>query len=511
MKLTIASLLTLLFFFTPSLYAKYQVEPPRQPDEKTYDKLEQLKKKADVNGILRLWETVGYNPDTSQPFVDYNVNAVMAHAILSFTPKKFIPVLLEGMKSEKVFVTVFCLDTLTSLKDKRALKYVIEMPPIKPLTKAQRQLALELAKDLESTNHEKCEAAKAKLADMGPAVSAVLREYAPARPAALYTIQQVIWDANRLTYAMMHSIAALGDPKDAELIRPFLKQEPYVSSAINALGILKDAASVPDLIAFLDKPKYSNDAATALGIIGDKSAIAPLEKAMNAQKTLHEKQYFIDTLAKLGQRKYLRDAITSATDKDLDKCANSLYLVCDNNDVPLILARMEKTEDYNALHWLAGGLKRIAAPGDEKAINAVRRARKIAEAAKAPEYRTVDYPYILMALGDKDEEKAALAMLDDKDPKVRYAALSRLGAQGKYLPIFIKFLDDKGSWAHSGPIPPGTPYEGVVTEVRRAAINAIITIADNPYLDLRYFDRDQQVRDIKEWYAKYRKEQSAGH
>ena len=500
-------------------------------------RLEELKENEDLTGIVRLWEEAGKTcPSRVEP--------TFAQALLSFPREKFVPALLQGMQSEEHSVSNWCRGVIIRLKEKAGLEIPIRkiIPP--PLSEEERKKAIEITKGLGHEDYRKRKAAREMLLSMGPRVAELLEplvrdndlEIAAAASDILKSLRSEVTAADISMLAQVggdealgalraivrshgfeddvvsYAICALGDLgliDDAEIIRPYIysNKERFVRAAMYALWNLKDAGAVPALIDYLQKEPDKYRAVRMLGRIGDRRAINHLVKTLNNSRTFWQKLHCACALAQVGEKEHLHDLLENASMGDIEGTFGAegfhTYPFGPEEAKFLIKHVRRIANSSGTAHSIIYSFSKMAKRGDPEAIAAVRQARKNVSADGLTWHEKSFYGGILTKLGDAEEEQKLLACAGDKDAQTRYKALRTLAYTGneKYLPLFAEALDDTAGLQH--------PYLSEIVEVRRAAILGITRISKEPF-DLWDFDRDRQVKEIKEWYKKYQ-EQKAAH
>ncbi len=493
-------------------------------------KLEKLKENEDPQGIIQLLEKQGNAGE-------YKVNRLFIEAILSSPREKFVPALLEGVRSNREEVAQACIEVLRGLKEKRAVGAVVKkiMPP--QLSDAQKKKAREIAQDLGHDDWEKRKAARQQLTEMGPGVIEILKPltkhsdievaasagkiisevaslgtsklvkedllalYDFRDPAALPALRFLI--KNKTVNDDLYDFAVIvlgvqGTAEDAELIRPLLKGN-FAGAAVSALGMLKDEKSVPFLISLIEDehtgPSQQCRAAVALGRIGDKRAIKPLEDACRrTSATAYPYRYlradYIAALAKLGRKQYLHEMLRNIENiKETNIWTRTQY-AWGNDEVELLLKCIESTNIKSLSFEFTKWLSENTPKGNEKVISTVRKARQrlIAQEEKDTSF-IASLSAMLVRLGDAEEEKAVLKKLNNNSTAEKKYAISILGLtkEDRFLPLLLKEMED----------------DDMRDEVFCAVFR--ITAIEFFYWD---FDRDRKAQEIKAWYERYKKEKA---
>jgi len=504
------------------------------PSPEVMAEFKELCDKEDAVGVVKFWEKHG-----TDSYPCDLLNPQVKQALVSFPREKFIPALLVGMKSDKRFVADFCIRTLADFKEERALKYIIEkvIPPT--LSNEEKKRATALAKDLGHEEYEKRKVAEESLIAMGPGVMKILESLTMDNdPQVAWASKQIIETVAPcpITYIDVIALQVFADRAalpalrilarreglnhnlrlnvilalrefatmaDADLLRSYLEGD-LTGPVCSLLGNLKDSKSVPKLIELITDDKYSSIAVFTLGKIGDKRAIEPIEAEMARRSGTKSKAICIKALAQLGVKKYLYEVIEKEPENSI--VWTHILDACDENDIDVVCERAAKMHNAVALGYVALWLANTVPGENERAVKEINRARKRAESNGA---LTASLPnrlsIALIKLGDKKEEKAVIALTNDKNPRTRYNALLVLAQlrDERFLPVFIKACDDKATFEV-------TYYPGnvVTTEVRQAAIKVVTGISGEP-LHLWDFDRDRQMREIKAWWEKYQEQKAA--
>lgn len=529
----------------------FQVQPSEEQapalDAETQKKLDDLVKNEDLLGIIKLWEEIG-------SMENWQLNSKMGRVLLSFPKEKFVPALLEGMKNDKFFVSLFSLNVLKRLKMKNAAEYLEGriFPP--ELSDEKKKEAVALVPSLSSEDYDVRKATKEKLIAMGPGVEYVLVDYLknndPEIPNScreiILSVRQnldylqlnALWeldaDAARKVYVhilttekgleydfqttkvALNCLGSCAGLKDTEVARPYLKTQ-YSEDAIKCLGEMKDAESIDAIIESLkgqEKAKWA--AAAALGNIGDKRAVKALRDALEAETDMITNGHYMAALARLGDRQPLQDALKNADSHEI--CL--IYYGAPNigpEEMKIIAERLSgldaaKQEDLSVaaaflFHFFSFNITEGDIKGHPDAAAGLKKARanfenafKALDASVEPEFRVI-FSYLLIKCLDADEEKAIIAQVKDKDASKRCEAVIILGAtkDKKYLPIFVEACEDDE---------PCTTFHEMTGSVSRIAINAITKISGEPF-DIYLFDSKRQVAEIKAWHKKHLEQKAA--
>ncbi|MFH1549809.1 MAG: HEAT repeat domain-containing protein [Planctomycetota bacterium] len=491
----------------------HRIPPSAELNPEAKAKLEVLKSKEDLLGIVRLWEAEGTDED-------WKINQEMSQALVSFPREKFIPALVEGMKSKKASVSRYCLDTLLRFKNKRALDYFVKMLVPPALSEKQKSEALEIAK-----NPGNYEDAKERLIEMGSGVVEVLKplledEDVEVASAAAKVIEHVkphpvksitVWyafhnfgskalpafrvlagdrnGADEATAVAIEVLGKCGTAEDAEIIRSHLKGE-FVEKAIVALGNLKDGTSVPDLISLLKNREYSDMAARSLGRIGDKRAVKPLEEGLKRQSKLDAKMYYVMALARLGVKEHLNKILKESF--DIDVVWYRIYSDGTVDEVEIVLKYLPKLRPASLVSFMCMWLGNTKSHSDQRVVKAIRSARKAAASEeKLFEMDVERFGAALIKLGDKEEERLVIARTKDRNWNTRLTAIETLVSvrSERFLPVLVEALDDTNDLC------------------RGEAIRGVGLLADIPVL-IWGFDKDRKVRELKNWYGEYREKKA---
>jgi len=493
-------------------------------------RLKELKENEDPQSIIKLFEKQGNAGE-------YKVKRLFIEAILSSPREKFLPALLEGVRSNREEVSQACIEVLLGLKEKRAVGAIIKKIMPSQLSDAQKKDAYEVAQDLGHDDWEKRKAARQKLTEMGPGVIEILKpltkhseiEVAAAAkkiilevassfsskllkndlhvlfsfkdPAALPALRFII--KNKTVNDDLYDFAVIvlggqGTPEDAELIRPLLKGR-FAGAAACALGMLKDEKSVPFLIGLIEDeqtdPSLQSIAAVALGRIGDKRAIKPLEDACRrTSATLYPYRYlradYIAALAKLGRKQYLHEMLRNIEDIKDTNVWTRTQSAWGNDEVELLLKCIESTNLKSLFFAFAKWLSENTSKGNEKVISTVRKARQRLITQKEKDTSlTATAAAMLAKLGDAEEEKVVLKKLNGNSTAEKKYAINVLGLTKEYrfIPLLLKEMEDD--------------------DMRDEVFCAIFRITEIQFLYWD-FDRDRQAQEIKAWYERYKKEKA---
>jgi len=556
-----ALFLVLLSIAANNLRAEWDVQHYLGLTPEAQTKLKELRESGDLPGIIALWEGYAQSSDLS------SINNGFEDALLTFSREKFIPVLEEGMKSLKKPVSDWCMQTLMLFHDEKALDFYLNSISIKPLTADEERRANELIEQLKSGDDSKRKKVGDDLVEMGRGVIRLLLPLARGTDEKLADCANVIIIRTRLMgsglklttgvgtdekhayggYILkkvggdrvlsvlreilknepfncdgvelaMCVLAEVGTTKDADLIRPYLQGDNDFA-AIYALSSLKDTRSVPALTEILAEGHkhcahaacsgricYVDAVARALGAIGDKSAIAPLQKALEAESQLNNKadEHYIENarnsiiaaLARCGEKKYLY-AIIDKTNPDKFPVE-----MCGPDEKGVVLEYLPNVKDPDVVFRMVCWLGCYVPEPDEKVMTTLKEVRTGLPSPRHAPFMADPFDAIssyLLYHGDAEEKENALQQMKSDAPSARALAiftLYGLGDKESLLPLFIEACDDKGKY-----IPPlsGTGFKH---EVRETAIMAVTAISGEPF-DLWHFDRDRQVKEIKAWYAKY--------
>jgi HEAT repeat protein len=520
------SVLAFLLFWTP-LRAEF-VPPPG-------DQMAQFKdlcEKRDAAGLIKFLETYG---SENRPRRDqWEWNSVVEQTLLTLPRETLLPALRQGLNSDKPFVADFCAYSLVNFKDKAALEQTIAKIS---LTDEQRKTAVQLAKDLGSSDYRTRFSAHDTLITMGPAVLEIILPLTKDKnPVVAESAKEISSTLSRSLLPIVIVLEGLADQSALPGIRALLKMQilddsmvgpvvlklcnlgtqddlltirEYLNTdfrryAMGGLARLKDKESVPALVKLISDPKDGNDAIITLGAIGDARAIKPLEAEMARDGDSMHMTYCADALARLGVKKYLDELV----DKQPDNAYawGQWFYHLTPKDAETVLKRTSAVKSPSTLARIASYMSQNYFPfGDEKAIKVVRELRKRVETMGPLDDAFAGmFSVALMRMGDGVEVKTLLEHAGDKDRDVRYRALLALwqSQNEKYLPLFINALDNLSD----------TPLNGQRDEmndrIRQLAL-IFVQIISKESFEQWNGDPKRQVKEIKAWYAKYLKEKAA--
>ena len=247
------------------------------------------------------------------------------------------------------------------------------------------------------------------------------------------------------------AMLAIGDPSAADPLRDALAkaQGPNRLTIIQALGMLRDAKSMPALLkaAADDNRDVRLAALAALGNIGDPAVVDTLVKA-SSPEPLYERARATEALLVLARRLVEADkkadaekiyrhllATRTAPEASHDRCAALRGLVAAAGEKAtddLLAATKSEDADVRAV---AADLA-AAVPGETMTKSLVASLKDAAPAAK------VEALAILARRADKAALPAALEALKDADKAVRKAAIKAVAAiaRDEAIPTLIGLL-----------------------------------------------------------------------
>ncbi len=504
--------------------------PRYDTTQEDWDKFVALRDKKDISGIINLCESL-------HDKYGWTAIDMLKDTLRTFPKETVLPHLKQGLKNHKSDIRHACWDLLVLAGDPIAPTYIINRISPPPLPDDKKAKAQKLASSLGIGSHADQQSCRKQLIEMGPGVAEILvpltnnengkiskvaKEiisivHPPLDRWELYAIydfceyrplveahKKIItneYNPPQTIKTAIYTLGVRGKTQDATVIRPYLKKNsPYLKEAIGAVGWLKDRDSVPALVALLDSGLHNEKIVNALRNIGDKRAIEPLEKNLIRHDHIREKMQHAFALDACGKSEYLCKMLSDLPEPLLA----SMYVCYSSASLQeLMLKQLETTKIPKLALVIIQQFGTVLRQNTDnsRVIQAIRSKRKEMGAIiknLSDEDATISKSLIL--LGDKEEEKAILAMVKDRSPEKRYYALSILSGirTQKYIPVFITYCYDSSYFKN-----PEYDYKYMVRQAARRGLLSVPEI--RKYYDPWYIDEEKNIKEI---IANWKKEQA---